>query len=780
MKTHISKRNFSFRLLLVFLATVGFLTMPGLCITSVRADDIPYDPNEVQKLRAFLASQSMTPGKTNADLLGMDINNPGAWAKWGGNDWIPRPPAQHAVDIQWKHNSLAGSLDISGFQYLGYFVLDCFDDVTNKFDNITISNNPGLVWGVILHSVKVNELRITGNEGLHHLELNGKVDVLTLDQPDLGYLDIGTLGNIPPDLTKCTKLQTLKLSGIKNIPNWNIANFPNLETVYLDGLKNITSLNPINCPKLGGIGINNMPALESIKLDNLKNLVGITLSGTSIKELDLSCAPNLVTFGLFFDSALTTLKIKDKPRFQFLELKGNQALRSLEISGSDSLAYFRCHYNEKLEEIILTDLPKLGWIMAFANAFKKIDISGLPAIKDVWLSDNQLTEFKAEGVVLEHLDLKSNKLTEVSANVGGHKIHLKAYGKGGYVGFDAGPGYWKPYGIQLECKELPAPNNTILKEVKGTGFPPKKNDYEGGFLFEKDIDATFYFKADIYFVNYFGDLEGDLPDEDEGEWDSEANLDYQSLVGNPFKLPEEYPLPVKTGFEIKGWYTDTTLTHEWIFDKDTLRGELILYPNWIPSGMPTVLSVKRQTPTEENTSADHVTYLVTFSKTVTGVDVSDFKLTSEGTVSGKIASVSAANGHEISIEVNGITGTGTLRLDVKSTGTGIVDADSNPLANGYISGEIFRLGPATAIDNDIQAEKGCRVFPNPTSGIIQICTPNNEPVNRIEVFNIQGKQVLFIDHPQDNNLDLSRFSNGIYLVKILIKSGFYNHKIVKH
>jgi hypothetical protein len=780
MKTNNLKSNFSFRPLLVILAILCLLILPGVSITIAGAQGLPYDSNEVQKLKAFLGSQSMTPGKTNADLLGMDINNPGTWAKWGGNDWIPRPSAQHAVDIQWKHNSLAGSLDISGFQYLGYFVLDCFDDVTNKFDNITIQNNPGLVWGVILHSVKVNELRITGNEGLHHLELNGKVDVLTLDQPDLGYLDIGTLGNIPPDLTKCTKLQTLKLGGIKNIPNWNIANFPNLETVYLDGLKNITSLNPINCPKLGGIGINNMPALESIKLDNLKNLVGITLSGTSIKELDLTCAPNLVTFGLFFDSALTTLKIKDKPRFQFLELKGNQALRSLEISGSDSLAYFRCHYNEKLEEIILTDLPKLGWIMAFANAFKKIDISGLPAIKDVWLSDNQLTEFKAEGVVLEHLDLKSNKLTEVSANVGGHNIHLKAYGNGGYVGFDAGPSYWLPYGIQLECKELPAPNTTILKEVKGTGFPPDENDYEGGFLFEKDIDATFYFKADIYYVNYFGDLEGDLPDEDEGEWDSEANLDYQSIVGEPFKLPEIYPLPFKTGYELHGWYTDSTLTHEWNFEKDTVRGLLILYPKWIPAGMPTVLSVKRQSPADENISSDHVTYLVTFSKTVSGVDVSDFKLSTEGTVYGKIASVSESNGHAISVEVNTINGSGTLRLDVKNSETGIVDVDSNPLAGGYTSGDIYSIGSATGLSKSEMISSDFRIFPNPTSGMLQIRTPDNEQVSQVEVFNVQGQKISSINFPESNTVDLSRLKVGIYVLKLVIAEKLIIREIVKN
>jgi hypothetical protein len=779
MKTHISQSAFSFRLSLIILATLCLLILPGVSITIARAQDLPYDVNEVQKMRAFLASQSMTQGKTNADLLGMDINNPGTWAKWGGNNWIPRPSAQHAVDIQWKHNSLAGSLDISGFQSLGYFVLDCYDDVTNKFDNITIQNNPGLVWGVILHSVKVNELRITGNEGLHHLELNGKVDVLTLDQPDLGYLDIGTLGNIPPDLTKCTKLQTLKLGGIKNIPNWNIANFPNLELVTLYGLRNIVSLYPTNCPKLETIAIDNMPDLKSFQFGDLPKFGGFSIAGTGVKSLDFSMMPNMVSIFCSGNRDLTNLKIPGGSKMWSISVEGNSSLRSLVLSDMPNLEHLKCTDNESLEVLTLKSYPKLTGFNCSKNALRSLDVSGLSALKELTAFDNQLTEFITKGINFDHINLLwGNQLNKVSTVVGGHNINLKAYRKGGHVLFDAGPGYWKPFGIEMDYKELPAPNATILKEVKGTGFPADKNDWF--FLLEKDIDATFYFKADIYYVNYFGDLEGDLPEEDEGEWDSEANLDYQSIVGEPFKLPEIYPKPFKTGYELLGWYTDSTLTREWNFEKDTVRGLLILYPKWLPKGMPVVLSVKRQIPTIENTSTNKVTYLVTFSKTVSGVDVSDFKLTTEGTVSGKIASVSAANGNTISVEVNTISGTGTLRLDMKSTGTGVTDAESNPLAGGYTSGELYRVGPATGISDPVAIKSDCTIFPNPTTGRTKIKTPDNEPVSQAEVFSLQGKQVLFIDHPEDNDLDLSGFPNGIYLIKIQTKSGFYNHKMLKH
>ncbi len=776
MKTHIPQRNRSFQLLLVLLVTLCFLILPGVSIPIAGAQGLPYDANEVQKMRAFLESQSMIAGKTNGDLLGIDINNPGTWAKWDGNNWVPRPSALHAVEIQWEHHSFAGSLDISGFQHLGYFVLDC--NGSSNFNSITISNS-SLGWGLVLKSVMTKELRITNNEGLGSVWLDGKVDVLTLDQPKLGRLETNTLGNIPISLSQFPKLNKLVLSGCNNLTSLDLGSLPALEELSLSKI-NISNLDVAVSPSLKGLSLVNMPTLETINLK--KDIGGLYIEKTGLKEINLDGLNDLISFQCINNRAITSLKVSDKPSIEggvTMSISGNSALRFLELSNLPTQKYLTITDNEMLEQIVLKGLPQLKEMKCVRNGLTSLDVSGLPSLVSLSAFDNQLTKFNTTGRVFEQLGLLwGNKLTEVTANVGGHHIHLKAYGKGGYVNLDAGPSYWLPYGIQIAANELAAPYNTILEKVEGTGFPPKENDYEGGFLLDKDVDATFYFKADIHFLNYFGDLEGDLPDEDEGEYDSDANLNYQSRVGEPFKLPEEYPLPSKTGFEIQGWYTDSTFTHEWILGKDTLRGELILYPKWLPTGMPVVLSVKRQSPTDENTSANHVTYLVTFSTTVSGVDVSDFVLTTMGTVSGKIASVSAANGNTISVEVNNVAGTGTLRLDVKSTETGITDAESNPLAGGYTSGEMYNIGTSTSIAGDFQYKKECRVFPNPTSGMIKIDTPENEPIDRVEIFSIQGKRVLVIDHPQDNNLDLNGFPRGIYVVKIQSKTGIYNNKVI--
>jgi hypothetical protein len=107
-----------------------------------------------------------------------------------------------------------------------------------------------------------------------------------------------------------------------------------------------------------------------------------------------------------------------------------------------------------------------------------------------------------------------------------------------------------------------------------------------------------------------------------------------------------------------------------------------------------VLSSLRASPNP--TSASSVDFMVAFSKPVTGVDVSDFALTTTG-ISG--AFVSAVNGSDSSytVTVNTGIGTGDLRLDVLDDNT-IVGAALNPLSvnSAFTSGETYSTTDRTA------------------------------------------------------------------------------------
>ncbi|PST81843.1 hypothetical protein C7T94_18425, partial [Pedobacter yulinensis] len=109
---------------------------------------------------------------------------------------------------------------------------------------------------------------------------------------------------------------------------------------------------------------------------------------------------------------------------------------------------------------------------------------------------------------------------------------------------------------------------------------------------------------------------------------------------------------------------------------------------------PTVTSIVRVGATPTNAAS--LAYTVTFSEPVTGVDAGDFSLAVTGGANGIIAGVSGS-GTTYTVTTNSVTGTGTLRLDLNSTGTGILDAVGNGIPSGYTSGQLY------AVDRDSPA-----------------------------------------------------------------------------
>ncbi|RYE14640.1 MAG: hypothetical protein EOP51_27815, partial [Sphingobacteriales bacterium] len=133
---------------------------------------------------------------------------------------------------------------------------------------------------------------------------------------------------------------------------------------------------------------------------------------------------------------------------------------------------------------------------------------------------------------------------------------------------------------------------------------------------------------------------------------------------------------------------------------------------------PTVQSINRLTPSTANTTASTLIWRVNFSEAVTGVDAGDFALTTvNGSASGSIASIAPSGSSQTTydVTVNSVAGPGELRLDLKNTGTAIIDASSNPIATGFTTGQTYikdagdvtpptvssinRLTPSTATTN---------------------------------------------------------------------------------
>ncbi len=172
-----------------------------------------------------------------------------------------------------------------------------------------------------------------------------------------------------------------------------------------------------------------------------------------------------------------------------------------------------------------------------------------------------------------------------------------------------------------------------------------------------------------------------------------------------------------------------TVTMSWTGDSEAvLHLTMNINAGAVDTTPPTAIAVNRQPLTTLAVSGSSTVFRVTFSETVTGVDTSDFTLFKIGTVNGTVASISGS-GAVYDVTVNSITGFGSLRLDLKHSGTGIVDGASNALADGYDNGQVVRVGTTVPIGwgnhtvgqiGDGTAVGGNKIFPTAvdTSGVL--------------------------------------------------------------
>ncbi|GAB2519650.1 hypothetical protein GCM10027032_00580 [Simplicispira piscis] len=94
-------------------------------------------------------------------------------------------------------------------------------------------------------------------------------------------------------------------------------------------------------------------------------------------------------------------------------------------------------------------------------------------------------------------------------------------------------------------------------------------------------------------------------------------------------------------------------------------------------------------------TATSIDFVVAFNTSVNNISPDDFQLTATGSAAGTISNVSASSGTSVNVTVSGITGNGTLRLDLKA-GTNIADGVGNAGPAAYTSGTAHTVAMPTA------------------------------------------------------------------------------------
>ncbi|WP_349620096.1 Ig-like domain-containing protein [Azospirillum argentinense] len=198
----------------------------------------------------------------------------------------------------------------------------------------------------------------------------------------------------------------------------------------------------------------------------------------------------------------------------------------------------------------------------------------------------------------------------------------------------------------------------------------------------------------------------------------------------------------------------------------TARTSTITLGTVVDTTPPTISSIAVSGTPAANASS--VTYTVTFSEGVSGVDSSDFTLATTGTASGTIGTVTQVSASVYTVSITGISGAGTLGLNLKGTGTGIKDTANNDIAAGF-------TGSAHTVDLDapVFTSSATASVPENTTAVVTLAaTDSSGPVTYSLVggadqakFSLSGAALTFATAP-DYESPTDSDGNNVYVVVV--------------
>ncbi len=108
-----------------------------------------------------------------------------------------------------------------------------------------------------------------------------------------------------------------------------------------------------------------------------------------------------------------------------------------------------------------------------------------------------------------------------------------------------------------------------------------------------------------------------------------------------------------------------------------------------------------------------------------------------------------------------------------TAGTGVyftwtIVADNNP----YYFSETCALGTERFLEEKVF------IYPNPTSDILFFKSMNTI-FSSVHIYDDLGRLIVETPYPIDNQIDLSKLKDGVYVVKLLNDTGIYTHKFIK-
>ncbi|WP_159025410.1 T9SS type A sorting domain-containing protein [Aquimarina sp. Aq78] len=175
----------------------------------------------------------------------------------------------------------------------------------------------------------------------------------------------------------------------------------------------------------GHIRVSGGPISNLIGIDAFKNITGLSVSKTSIRELDLSKNTKLKTLFFYKNYKVTNLDLSKNIKLKSIGCSYNK-LESLTILSRDLIALY-CS-NNKLNKLFLPNSRKLLELNCRNNKITELKLSRQKELKTLYCENNKLTQLDiSNSTKLEQLNCHSNELKSLNISKSTKLIYLYAY-----------------------------------------------------------------------------------------------------------------------------------------------------------------------------------------------------------------------------------------------------------------------------------------------------------------------------------------------------------------
>lgn len=249
---------------------------------------------------------------------------------------------------------------------------------------------------------------VSTNAPMHRpLDLSGNPELTNLNLSHSGFDSI--------DLSNCSKLEYINISGINVLNTLDLNSCTELLGLTVTQCSDLTSLAFDKCSKLENIDIENVcvtqldlstaPSLksftyatamiysdvpiENINFGNCGQLTQLSLTGSKLTSLDLSNCTQLTTVDISDNLSLNNIKLNCKDTLKSLTVNTSSLYR-LDLTDYSSLTYLSC-YENLLSELVISGCTELQTLYCSNNALTKLDLSNSPQLYDLDCTSNHIT-----------------------------------------------------------------------------------------------------------------------------------------------------------------------------------------------------------------------------------------------------------------------------------------------------------------------------------------------------------------------------------------------------